>query len=137
MIIKLTLNSHFKVLKKFRKIKDLKKIFLKKIFIFFLSMEFFLKNCKFKFFFFKKILFRLNLLKSPMRYKKFFNQVFNEIFIFKFFFYITLSYNIFFENIMVFFKFLNKRLSGIGTNLLTIKKFSLTLFTKKNNFFCL
>ena len=54
-----------------------------------------------------------------------------------FFFYITLSYNIFFENIMVFFKFLNKRLSGIGTNLLTRKKFSLTLFTKKNNFFCL
>lgn len=137
MIIKLTLKSHFKVLKKLKKVKDLKRVFLKKIFIFLLSMEFFLKNCTFKFFFFKKILFKINLLKSPMRYKKFFNQIFSEIFIFKFFFYMTLLHEILYENIIMFFNYLNKRLNGVGTNLLTKKKFSLTLFTNKSNFFYL
>lgn len=137
MIIKLTLKSHFKVLKKLKKVKDLKRVFLKKIFIFLLSMEFFLKNCTFKFFFFKKILFKINLLKSPMRYKKFFNQIFSEIFIFKFFFYMTLLHEILYENIIMFFNYLNKRLNSVGTNLLTKKKFSLTLFTNKSNFFYL
>ncbi len=137
MILKLTLKSHFKFFKSLKKIKNLKKIFLKKIFIFLLSMELYLDNCIFKLFFFKKTLLKVNLLKSPMRYKKFFNQIFNETYIFKFFFYVSLENKILFENIILFFKFLNKQVSSIGTNLLTKKKFSLILRTKKANFFSL
>jgi len=137
LILKLTLKSHFKFFKSLKKIKNLKKIFLKKIFIFLLSMELYLDNCIFKLFFFKKTLLKVNLLKSPMRYKKFFNQIFNETYIFKFFFYVSLENKILFENIILFFKFLNKQVSSIGTNLLTKKKFSLILRTKKANFFSL
>jgi len=100
-------------------------------------MELYLDNCIFKLFFFKKTLLKVNLLKSPMRYKKFFNQIFNETYIFKFFFYVSLENKILFENIILFFKFLNKQVSSIGTNLLTKKKFSLILRTKKANFFSL
>lgn len=131
----MTFKTHFKLFNNKKKIKNLKRIFLKNIIIFLFSTKMFLQKCKFNFIFLKKNFFKINLLKSPVRHKKFFNQVVNNYFLLKFFFYIDLTDFLLYENIFIFYNFLKKKLKNIGTNLLTRKKLSLIFFSKKNNFF--
>lgn len=126
MIIKLSLKSHFKFLKKLKRDKNTqeKKIFVKDIYIFlmtlnnFLNEEFFETSLVFS----KKQFFKTNLLKSPMRYKKFFNQVFSEVFFLKIcFVYKTVNYMDYTAVVKTFF-LLNSKLDVLGTNLLTKTK---------------
>lgn len=134
MILKLVLKSHFKILKDLKKKKDLKKIFLKGVFIFLLSTEFFLQNCKISFNFSKKRTLNVNLLKSPMRFKKFFNQIFTEIFFLKIFLKFSLN-KIDFRNSIKYFSLLNNRFVSLGTNLLLLKKTRITFISRLDDFF--
>lgn len=70
----------------------------------------------------KKKYFKTNLLKSPIRHKKFFNQIFSEMFFVKIhIFYSNANYINYKEIIDIFF-LLDSKLNVLGTNLLTKNK---------------
>jgi len=101
-----------------------KKIFVKEMYIFLMTLNSFLNEETFKvsLIFTKKKFFKINLLKSPIRHKKFFNQVFSEIFFVKLnIMYKTVSCVDYTKLTEMFFLFSSK-LNIIGTNLLTKTK---------------
>ncbi len=131
MIIKILYKSHFKVLKNFKLKKNNKKkqIFVKNIFIFLLFSKVFLKECSVTFFFKKRSLTNTSLLKAPSRHKKFFHQIFLEIFFLKVFFKFKKKKKIFLEKSNIFLKRLSFIFNSFGNNILNKVKFSIVFQT--------
>jgi len=101
-----------------------KKIFVKEMYIFLMTLNGFLDKEFFKvsLLFTKKKFFKINLLKSPIRHKKFFNQIFSEIFCVKLYItYKTVSC-VDYTELTEVFSLLNSKLNILGTNLLTKTK---------------
>lgn len=131
--MKLSLKSHFKFFKKMQRNKHMKQIFVKEIYIFLMALSGFLKKEFFKvgLIFKKKKYFKVNLLKSPIRHKKFFNQVFSEIFYVNINIHYINTHSINYIEIIDTFLLLESKLGILGTNLLTKNK---TVFCFLNAF---
>ena len=126
MIIKLSLKSHFKFFKKLQRNKNIreKKIFVKDIYIFLMTLNSFLDKELFEvnLIFSKKKYLKINLLKSPIRHKKFFNQIFSEVFFVKIHIFYSNARYINYKEVIGIFSLLDSKLNVLGTNLLTKHK---------------
>jgi hypothetical protein len=138
MLIKIDFKSNFKIKNSFSKKNSNKNIFIKNMVIFLLFSKLFLQTCKVTILISKKKKILTNLLKAPSRHKKFFHQIFHEIFRLRVFF--------LFNNILInsyhpnnikklhilnsvnFFSNLDKFFTKIGSNVLSKNKFSFKCF---------
>ena len=80
MTIKVDFKSNFKIKNNFSKNNAKKNIFIKNMVVFLLFSKTFFKNCKVTLLLNKKRKIITNILKAPSRHKKFFHQIFHEIF---------------------------------------------------------
>jgi hypothetical protein len=135
LIIKTTYKSHFKIKKSLAKNNN-KYIFVKNMVVFFLFSKIFFKNCSISLLFNSKKNKQTNILKAPSRHKKFFHQVFYEIFHLKVFFYFNLFHIIPIKFCNSFFTDLNVVFLRFGTNVLNRVKF-LVNFSTNPVFLCL
>jgi hypothetical protein len=133
MTIKVDFKSSFRIKNNFSKNNSKKNIFLKNMVVFLLFSKIFFKTCKVTLLLSKKKKFLTNMLKAPSRHKKFFHQIFHEIFRLRVFFFFnslkeysyegcTLKLNIL-NSIEFFFK-LNNIFTKIGSNIFSKTKFT-------------
>ena len=134
MTIKTTFKSHFKIKKNLKKNLD-KSIFVKNIVVFFLFSKIFFKSCSVNLLFLKKKKTQTSFLKAPSRHKKFFHQIFSEIFLLKVFFYFNTNNKIKQKNLVVFFERLGGIFGNFGTNTFVKTKFEINVKLNFNNFF--
>lgn len=104
--------------------------------VFFLFSKIFFKNCFVSLLFNSKKKKQINILKAPSRHKKFFHQVFFEIFHLKVFFYFNFFYKIPVKLCNSFFVNLNTVFLKFGTNVLNRVKF-LVNFPSNSSFLSL
>ena len=129
MIIKLSLKSHFKFFRELRHGKNVqkKKIVVTELCIFIMALSCFLNKEFFEtsLIFTKKKFFKINLLKSPVRHKKFFNQIFSEIFCVRLCIFYKTTSCIDYAELTTMFLLFKSQLDVLGTNLLTRTKISI------------